>query len=144
LLPFGISGYNPGMSDKEEVERLMTVLRTASRLLGLTNREIERRLGLSPSYLSRLFGGYIELKMEHVLAIARAIGLQPAEFFELAYPRRADSPSEAFRTIRTLLRDMQPTEQPQPAPAVELTPEEIDRRIQESVRRAFKELANGR
>jgi transcriptional regulator with XRE-family HTH domain len=132
------------MSDEEEVERLMNVLRTAIRLLGLSNREIERRLGLTPSYLSRLFGGYIELKVEHVLAIVRAIGLQPSEFFELAYPRRAEPPSESFRTIRTLLRDMQPPEEPRPAPAVDLTPEEIDRRIQESVRRAFKELANGR
>jgi len=132
------------MSDKDEVERLMNVLRTAIRLLGLSNREIERRLGLTPSYLSRLFGGYIELKVEHVLAIARAIGLQPGEFFELAYPRRTDSSSEAFRTIRTLLRDMQPSEEPRRAAVSDLTPEEIDRRIQESVRKAFKELANGK
>jgi len=132
------------MSDKDEVERLMNVLRTAIRLLGLSNREIERRLSLTPSYLSRLFGGYIELKVEHVLAIARAIGLQPAEFFELAYPRRSDSPSEAFRAIRTLLRDMQPPEEPRKAVAASLTPEEIDHRIQETVRRAFKEIANGK
>ena len=137
------------MSDKEEVDRLMTVLRTAIRLLGLTNREIERRLELTPSYLSRLFGGTIELKVEHVIAIARAIGLTPAEFFELAYPRRPRPPSEPFRAIRTLLRDMQPSEEPPPgsppspaAPA--LTSEEIDRRIQESVRRVLVELASGK
>ena len=49
------------MSDKEEVDRLLNVLRTSIRLLGLTNREIERRLGLTPSYVSRIFSGTIEL-----------------------------------------------------------------------------------
>jgi transcriptional regulator with XRE-family HTH domain len=135
------------VTDKEEVERLMNVLRTAIRLLGLTNREIERRLELTPSYLSRLFGGHIELKVEHVVAIARAIGLKPGEFFELAYPRRAEPPSEAFRAIRTLLRDLQPSgEAPQPTPPAgeTLTAEEIERRIQDSVRRVFRELANGK
>jgi transcriptional regulator with XRE-family HTH domain len=134
--------------DKDEVDRLMNVLRTTIRLLGLSNRDIERRLGLTPSYLSRLFGGYIELKVEHVLAIARAIGLQPAEFFELAYPRRADPPSDAFRSIRTLLRDMQPPEEPRPVPAAPpaetLSAEEIDRRIHESVRKVLREFANGK
>jgi hypothetical protein len=37
---------------------------------------------------------------------------------------------------------MQPEEAPRPGP--ELSSEEIDRRIQESVHKAFKELANGR
>src|SRR5262245_20950096 len=100
------------MTDKSEVDRLLNVLRTSIRLLGLTNREIERRLGLTPSYVSRIFSGTIELKMEHVLAIARAMGLEPWEFFELAYPRRSDPPSESFRAIRTLLRDMQPPPEP--------------------------------
>jgi transcriptional regulator with XRE-family HTH domain len=129
------------MSDEEEVERLMKVLRTAMRLLDLSNREIERRLGLTPSYLSRLFGGYIELKMEHVLSIARAIGLQPAEFFALAYPRPQEPPSEAFHKIQTASRDLQPLAS---VAAAEPTLEELDRRILESVRRIFKELADGR
>ena len=34
------------MSDKEEVDRLLNVLRTSIRLLGLTNREIARTLNI--------------------------------------------------------------------------------------------------
>lgn len=136
------SEYTFRMSDKDEVDRLMNVLRTSVRLLGLSNREIERRLGLTPSYVSRLFAGTIELKVEHVVAIVRAIGLQPWEFFELAYPRRSEPTSESFRTIRTLLRDLQPPAEPAPAPA--LTEEEIERRIQESVRKALREMGAGK
>jgi transcriptional regulator with XRE-family HTH domain len=131
------------MSDKAEVDRLLNVLRTSIRLLGLTNREIERRLGLTPSYISRIFSGTIELKMEHVLAIARAIGLAPWEFFELAYPRRSDPPSESFQAIRTLLRDMQPPPEPPARQAAGLTAEEIEQKIQESVRKALRELKAG-
>ncbi|HYX25756.1 MAG TPA: helix-turn-helix domain-containing protein [Thermoanaerobaculia bacterium] len=122
----------------------MTVLRTAIRLLGLTNREIERRLGMTPSYLGRIFGGSIELKVEHVLAISRAMGLEPAEFFELAYPRRPDPPTEAAKTIRKLLRDMQPPE-PEARPAsMVISDEELQQKIQESVRQALRDLAGGR
>ena len=129
--------------EQEEVDRLLLVLRTAIRLLGLTNREVERRLGMTPSYLGRLFGGTIELKVEHVLAISRALGMAPAEFFELAYPRRPDPPSESAKTIRKLLRDMQPLE-PEVRPAAAITEEELQRKIQDSVRQALRDLAGGR
>jgi transcriptional regulator with XRE-family HTH domain len=130
----------PENPEQEEVDRLLTVLRTAIRLLGLTNREIERRLGMTPSYLGRLFGGSIELKVEHVLAISRAIGLKPAEFFELAYPRRPDPPTDSAKTIRKLLRDMQPPES-EGRPDASVSDEELQRKIQESVRQALRDLA---
>jgi transcriptional regulator with XRE-family HTH domain len=132
------------MGDPEEIQRLLNVLRTSIRLLGLTNREIERRLDLTPSYVSRLFAGALELKMEHVLSISRAMGLQPWEFFELAYPRRSDAPSEAFRSIRNLLRDMQPSPEPSASQPGGLTAEEIEEKIQSSVRKALQEMAGGK
>jgi transcriptional regulator with XRE-family HTH domain len=130
--------------DRQEVERLMKLLRTAMRMLGLTNREVERRLGYTPSYLSRLFGGAIELKVEHVMAIARAMGLQPAEFFALAYPKQPEPPTEAAGVLWAVLRELQPpaaarVEAPKPPPSG-ITAEEIDARIQTALRQFFSNL----
>jgi transcriptional regulator with XRE-family HTH domain len=125
------------LQDRDEVERLIRVLTTAMRILDLSNREIEKRLHLSPSYLSRLFNGLIELRAEHLLAISRAIGLTPAEFFHLAYPKRTEPPSEAALQLRRVLQELQPP--PPPAPP-SLRDDELERRIQETVQRLLAEM----
>jgi transcriptional regulator with XRE-family HTH domain len=135
----------PSMPDKpeeEEVDRLLLVLKTATHILGLTNREIERRLGMKPSYLGRLFGGIIELRVGHMLAISRALGLAPAELIELAYPRRPDPPSESSKAIHKLLRDMQPIE-PESRPVAAISEEGLQKKIQESVWQALRDLVGG-
>jgi transcriptional regulator with XRE-family HTH domain len=130
----------PDKPEKEEVKRLVAVLRTAIRLLGLPVCEIERRLSLTPGNLSRLFRGFIDLRVEHVLAISRALGLAPAELLELAYPRRPDPPSETSKAIHELLRAMLPIE-PESRPSAASSEEELQRKIQESVRQALRDLA---
>jgi transcriptional regulator with XRE-family HTH domain len=100
-----------------EVQRLITILRTTMRILGVTNRDIERKLELSPSYLSRLFSGGIELKAEHLIHIPKAMGLEPAEFFHLAYPRRSQPGSRAAEQLREVLRELQPPPPEEPTGA---------------------------
>jgi transcriptional regulator with XRE-family HTH domain len=96
--------------EKDEVRRLLEILRTLMRMLAFSNREVERRMGLNHSTLSRVFGGIVEAKLELVLGVARAIGLEYDEFFAFAYPERragaAESP--AARKIRSMLEDLQP------------------------------------
>jgi transcriptional regulator with XRE-family HTH domain len=126
-----------------EIQRILDLMRTLIRILGLSNREIERRVGLSPSYLSRLFGGYLELKYEHVLEISRALGLTPREMFELAYPDGTEPPSESMTRIRSVLNNMQPSRpaaEPAPKATPALTPEDVERRIQEALRQVFQDL----
>ncbi|HEX7186234.1 MAG TPA: helix-turn-helix transcriptional regulator [Thermoanaerobaculia bacterium] len=129
--------------DKEEIERLIQVLALAMRILGVSNREVERRIGLSPSYLSRLFSGLIELRVEHVLAISRTIGLRPAEIFAFAYPQRGEPPSEAAVSIHKAMAAMAAMAglaPPSPASqANTLSDAELDRKIQEAVRKALAE-----
>jgi transcriptional regulator with XRE-family HTH domain len=129
--------------DKAEIQRILDLLRILIRISGLSNREVERRLKLSPSYLSRLFGGYLEVKLEHVLGISRALGLKPAEFFEFAYPEGPLDPSEAYQRIRGVLHTLQPNRpEPPPPPKSEpaITAEEVERRIQEALRQVFRDL----
>lgn len=130
---------NPETND--EILRILDLLRTLIRILGLSNREIERRAGFSPSYLSRLFGNYLELKYEHILEISRALGISPREFFELAYPDAGEPPTDSMKKIRQVLQKMQPSRPPEPAkPAPGLSAEDVERRIQEALRQVFQDL----
>jgi transcriptional regulator with XRE-family HTH domain len=92
-----------------EVRRLRTMLKTAMKVLGFTNRDVERKLGLSGSYLSRLFSGMIDLKVDHVVSIARVIGVEPEELFQLAFPRKRKAPSAGALRLRETLDEYQRT-----------------------------------
>src|ERR1700760_1466226 len=80
-----------------ETQHLLNVLRSTIRVLGYTFNDIGERLGVGSGYLSRLFAGKIELKVDHVVEIARAIGFEPEEIFHLAYPRGREPQSLAPR-----------------------------------------------
>jgi transcriptional regulator with XRE-family HTH domain len=125
-----------------EIERILTVLRTSMRILGVTNREIERRLGVSVGYLSRLFHGSVELKMEHILLITQAIGLHPAEFFHLLYPQLPARPTEAAVKLRSALEGFRPTPPPQEKPAGMQAPseEDLERLMMSSLRKLLSGL----
>ena len=96
--------------EKEEVKRLLELLRTLMRMLGFSNREVERRMGLNHGSVSRVFSGIIEAKLDLVLGAARAIGLEYDEFFAFAYPdlRPPEQESEAAGKIRSMLEDLRP------------------------------------
>jgi transcriptional regulator with XRE-family HTH domain len=125
---------------EEEIRRLLYVLRVVMRMLDVSNREVEKRLGLSYGYLSRLFSGSIELKMEHILQILDVLGLTPAEYFQLAYPRRYATPSESASRLRSILHSLGP-----PPPLEErlqirdLSPEELEEIVSTAVRKLLDE-----
>lgn len=85
---------------KPETAHMIQVLRSALRVLGYTNREIESRLGVSGGYLTRLFNGTLELRFQHIVDIARAMGLEPEEIIQLAYPQPPSPPSESAQRLR--------------------------------------------
>ncbi|HEY4592118.1 MAG TPA: helix-turn-helix transcriptional regulator [Thermoanaerobaculia bacterium] len=132
--------------DKEEVRRLLDLLRTLMRMLGFSNREVERRMGLNHGSVSRVFSGHIEAKLELVLGAARAIGLEYDEFFAFAYPdlRPPERESEAARRIRFMLEDLRPLGsrlgRPVPAPAETPPPPPAEPLSRDELLADFKKL----
>lgn len=117
------------MNAQDEVHRLLHVLRVAMRILEVTNRDIEKKMGLSYGYLSRLFAGNIELKVEHVLLISEILGLTPAEFFQLAYPRKTVPPTESAVRMQAILDgigSVAPEERPPAPAAAEMSSDQLD------------------
>ncbi|HSN86371.1 MAG TPA: helix-turn-helix transcriptional regulator [Thermoanaerobaculia bacterium] len=128
--------------DREEVARILEVIKTLLSILNISNREVERRLGLHPSSLTRFFNGQVEAKLEVVLGIARVVGLEYEEFFSFAYPGHPDPESESptARSIRSkmaILQGIRPrlqsTQTPppgspkEPQAASPLTDEDVER-----------------
>ena len=56
------------------------------RVTGWTQRRLDRHLGYSVGYISRLLTGNTKLLYAHILDILKAIGVEPARFFEVLHP----------------------------------------------------------
>jgi transcriptional regulator with XRE-family HTH domain len=87
----------------EEIARVAGALKTAVRLSGLSQRRIEREMGLCPGYLSRIFGGKVELRVRHILGVCRVIQLPADSFFQAVFPRRQEMDESSARVERGLL-----------------------------------------
>ncbi len=73
-------------ASREEVERIRAALRTAIRLSGVSSRQIERELGMSTGYLTRILAGHVELRLAHVLSVCGVIALPAGHFFAALFP----------------------------------------------------------
>lgn len=131
----------------EEVRQLMDLLRTLARAMGFSNAALARRAKVSLASLVRYFKGDAEPRLEFVLAVVRAIGLDVREFFELAYPEPA-APTAARQRIETILGPIRPGKvlesaaPPKPERKPEVVPlqrEDVERML-EDLRRDVREI----
>jgi len=99
----------------EEIARIAAALRTAIRLSGISHRQVERELGLSTGYLTRILAGQVELRVRHVLDVCRVIGLPPDRFFAALFPPQ-DGPESMSRLERGLAQLHPPPGRPAPLP----------------------------
>ena len=142
------------LSVEEETRRLVDLIRVLARTLGFNNSALARRAQVPLATLVRYFKGEGGPKIEFVLAVVRALGLEVREFWELAYPEPA-APSQARLKVEKILgqfhlgqlRVVQPPQAAPPAPppqdpleeAVPLTRQDMEK-ILEELRRDVREL----
>jgi transcriptional regulator with XRE-family HTH domain len=122
-----------------ETQRLVNLVKVSLRILGVSNRELARRLEMSPSYVSKLLSGASELRLDHLIRICKATGLDPGEFFALAYPVRS-SPTPTGLHLRSLMQGSYPPPPPPPPPSAKVFSEE---QVQEMLQAALAKLMKG-
>ena len=133
--------------NEDEVVRLTNLLSAAVKFSNVTQREVERKLGLSSGSLSRLFSGGIELKVKHILDICEVIGFSPSRFFHAAYPQREEESGESWRLQRLLEqlhpakdRDAEPSKPPpEPVPPAP-SQAEIEKMVLAALGKFFSEV----
>lgn len=92
--------FNP-QATADSIQRIASGLRTALRIVGLSNRACERELGLSTGCLSRILAGEVQLRVAHVLDLCQMLELPPAAFFSAPVPASQTSVTNA-RLLRGL------------------------------------------
>jgi transcriptional regulator with XRE-family HTH domain len=128
----------------DEIERVTALLSTVIKVANVTKRELEKELGASGGYLSRLLSGKMGLSIRHILLICAAIGMDPAEFFHLAYPE-APTAGEGSGMAHDILRRFQGLgyEGKGSPGSQKLSDDDLDERIRASLGRALRELVSG-
>jgi transcriptional regulator with XRE-family HTH domain len=122
---------------KSQTAHLAQTLKKSIKALGLSQREVEKRLGMSRGYLTRLFGGEMDLKVDHVVEIAEILGIAPEEIFRLAFPASPAEPGLAELRLRETFGV--PAEPAQPAAASALE-REIEQIVNRALGKAFSKL----
>lgn len=126
------------MTIEDEVRRATKLLETVMQAAGLTRKDLDQRLGAGPGYVSQVLTGRMELKFRHILAILRALDVEPSIFFQTLYPE--DRPATDAVVMEEFLRRFQKLgfgTQPVPPPSPALDPQELEKMIQNAVRAAL-------
>ena len=113
----------------QEVSYLADALGKAIEGSGMTRLAFEKRLGVSRGYLSKILGGGVELRLQHLFDILRVLKISPAHFFHAAYPQ-ASGPAdpETLRAVEGLAETKQAERPASPD-------SDLDRRVREALAR---------
>jgi len=122
---------------RNDIYSLRQVLRRAILATGRPLREIEDAIGVRHGNLRLLMDGDAEIRMAHLLGLARYLGVPPADFLEAGCPK---ANAVAKRRLRNWIgADAEPGAPP-PAP-FPTTAAELERIVQTAVERALAGLS---
>ena len=116
------------MSDSD-LRTLRALVRAALPTYHGSGRAIEEALGIGHGNLSHLLDGRLELRVRHLLAIAKMLGVPPHQFLELGCP---ESYEAARRDLTDFVSMSLPAERKVAMQAAKTA--ELDNRIRKIVR----------
>src|SRR5262245_17842546 len=70
----------------EEIQGALDLLKRVVKSLGPTRQQLERQIGMSSGWASKVLNGEIELRVRHVLTVLEVCGVEPWRFFAAAFP----------------------------------------------------------
>lgn len=119
---------------QDEAQRILKLLEAAVVKSRRSRRQIERKLGWSQGYLGSILRGRIGLKVWHVFALSRELGIEPLSFFLTAAP-----PRDPSWILKQLGIELPPPKPPEPAvPKPEPPPVDWDE-LEDMMRRLLLE-----
>ncbi|HET9229293.1 MAG TPA: helix-turn-helix transcriptional regulator [Thermoanaerobaculia bacterium] len=125
-----------GMTIDDEVRRATQLLEALIQAIGMSQEEVEQRLEASPGYLGRLLSGRVELKLRHILAVLRALEIEPSLFFHTLYPEAGpEGGTVRIDELRQRVRSLGIGNEPAPTAGVGM--EDLERLVQEAVQDAL-------
>ena len=76
------------MDAESRLERLLRLLQGAIRAAGLTQSEVDGRIGRRRGYLSHVFQRRVDLRLIDLLRTLEVLGLEPGRFFRALFSAR--------------------------------------------------------
>jgi transcriptional regulator with XRE-family HTH domain len=133
------------MTSQTQIEQLSRVLKILLRFSKVQNQEIEKKLGFSGGYMSRLLSGKIDIKISHILDIAEILKIHPHELFAIAFPQGVTGQSPGLHSLQKVLphlvpASLSPAATEKPAPDLERLYQKLEAGFNEVLNRAFAEL----
>jgi len=128
---------------RPDIGHVLGRLKLAIQGLGFSLRDIEKKMKVSDGYLSRVFLGTIELKMEHILDMAKALQMAPEELMAFVYPtpREPVSPTAAQLWKRVgVVPAGAPGASQKPSQKGVLTEEDVERVVRKTLGSFFGSL----
>src|SRR4051794_33867927 len=115
---------------EEDLRSLRQILARAVDASGIQRRDVERALKLRNGTLGKLLDGTLDLRVEHLTALARLLKIPPGDFLRLGCPQ-----TRATATYR-LTDWLGPATGATPAPAASKppAPEELAEMVRAAVR----------
>jgi transcriptional regulator with XRE-family HTH domain len=119
---------------ESDLKQLRHVLGEAVKAAGLTNREVEQRLGIGSGNIYRMLDGRLDLRVRHLLALADLLEIPPGDLLELGCP---DAVSRAKRRLADVIG--RKSSQPAEPTAASLSLDQLKELVRNAVREEMEQ-----